>query len=102
MGYLLSAICNKCGFSRKNFGFGSGMIRRTALVPAIRKDTGEFVVEEISDDPNLRFYHQREMYKDPVIEFGIQNEDISLNPTGNLCPSCQEYMMEFEVCGGFD
>lgn len=102
MGTMLNAICKNCGFTKGNIYFGSGMIERTPKVPAIQKDTGKFVVAEISDDPNLQFYHQREMYKDPIKDYGIQNLDISLNPSGNLCPACQEYAMDFVVTGNFD
>jgi hypothetical protein len=102
MGTLLNAICKNCGFSYSNIDFGSGMRERIPHVPAIQKDTGDFVVVPLSDDPNLRFYHKPEMYKEPIKDYGIQYIDISLNPTSNLCPSCQEYTLEFIEFGNFD
>jgi hypothetical protein len=102
MGTMLNAICKNCGFTNGNIYFGSGMMNRTPKVPAIRRDTGEFVVAELSDDPNLHFYHHREMYKEPIEGYGIQNFDISLNPTSNLCPSCGEFAMDFDAFGSFD
>lgn len=102
MGTLLNAICNNCGFTHSNIDFGSGMMERIPHVPAIRKDTEEFVVVELSDDPNLSFYHNTEMYKEPIEDYGIQYMNISLNPTSNICPSCQEYAMEFVEIGNFD
>lgn len=102
MGVLLNAHCPKCGFTAKGITYGSGMMRRTPLVPAIRKDTGQFVVEEFSDDPNLTFYQDPSMYTGAIEDYGIQNFDISLSPTNNYCPNCKAHTMEFIVVGEID
>ncbi len=102
MGTLLNATCRSCGYTSSGLLFGYSMMNPTARVPAIRKDTGAFVVEDLSDDPNLQFYHQREMYQEKIEGYGIQCAEISLNPTSNLCPSCGDYTMDFEVFGEFD
>ena len=82
--------------------YGSGFANREPKIPALKKDTGELVVVEKTDDPNLAYYHQKEMYKGTIEGYGIQNFDILLNPINNFCPSCGEYTMEFIDVGHWD
>ncbi len=102
MGTFLNAYCEKCGFTQVGIMYGSGFANRVPKIPALKKDTGELVVVEKSDDPNLRFYHQKEMYAGYIEGYGIQNADVLLNPANNLCPGCGEYSMEFVDVGNWD
>lgn len=102
MGTFINAHCGKCGFRQEGMMFGSGFVKRIPGIPALKKDTGELVVVEKTDDPNLLFYHQKEMYKGSIERYGIENFDIRLNPVNNLCPSCGEYTMEFINVGNWD
>ncbi len=102
MGIFLNAFCERCGFIHKGMIFGSGFTNLAPKIPALNKNTSEIVVVEKSDDSNLRFYDQKEMYKGVIKGYGIQNYDIYLNPVNNLCPSCGEYSMEFIDVGNWD
>ncbi len=108
MGKVLNAVCKECGFTRNGIYYGQGMQMAPARIPAIQKETGELVVAELSDDPNLRFYHQRAMFKDPINKdfmgenYGHENNDIWLSATGNLCPACHEFSLDFVSIGNWD
>ena len=117
MGTILSAYCESCGFVQHRLYFGGGFAQRTPKVPALRQGTPEIVLEQVSDDQKLRFYHQPEMYKGKfkkwgaqnsvldegvILEYGIQFDDIYLSPEKNLCPGCGKYTMEFVEVGNWD
>jgi|SRR5687767_4547740 len=102
MGYLLKAECASCHWHHDNFVFGSGFVNRIPKLPALHKETSAFVVTEDANDPDLDYYHSPHMHKRPVEGFGIQNNDIRLNPHRNKCPACGEFEMAFEVLGEWD
>ena len=118
MGTILSAYCESCGFVQHGLYYGIGFSQHEPKIPALRIRSHEIVVEEVSDDQNLRFYHHPEMYRgkfkkwededsnpdieDSIEEYGIQCCDIYLSPEKNLCPGCGKYTMEFVVIGNWD
>jgi hypothetical protein len=105
MGSVLKAIC-KCGFE-KEFLFGGGMMDFNTVcnVPALNKETGEFVVENYlskSSSEDLSFYNQPNMYSGDLGDEYHQWSGVLLKQTGNLCPNCKSFTMNFELIACYD
>lgn len=102
MGSFINAYCTTCEFRQQGIMFGGGFGGKPPLVPAIRKDNGEFVISDQLDDAGLTFYHDASMYQGEITGHGIQHHDIMLNPKNNLCPACGNYTLQFEDIGNWD
>ena len=102
MGTILRAYCENCGFTQNGLPYGVGFKQRIPKIPALQKDTKELTLKEFTDDPNLKFYHQKEMYIGEISGDGIQCLDIHLSQEHNLCPGCGKFTMEFVVEGNWD
>lgn len=102
MGTMLTAFCEKCGFNQGVLYYGVGFMKHNPIIPALKKDTHELLMEEFTDDPTLKFYHQKDMYKGEIPGDGIQCFDIHLSHEHNLCPGCGMFTMEFEEVGNWD
>jgi hypothetical protein len=107
MGQMLFAICNNCGFQQQ-FSFGAGMddhLTRCS-VPAMDKQTGEFVVknyfEKDSFNGQFIFYNESEMYHMETNRKFIQWKEVLLKRTENLCTNCLRFTMSFEYGPCFD
>lgn len=107
MGQILFATCNNCGFQQQ-FCFGAGMGDNLTLcsVPAIDKQTGDFVVENYFEKDSFNgqfmFYNESEMYHMETDQEFIQWGEVKLNRTDNLCPNCLRFTLVFESVGCFD
>lgn len=99
---MLTAFCEKCGFEQGILYYGTGFKQHTPRIPALKKDSGELILEEYTDDPNIKFYHLKEMYKGEISGDGIQSFDIHLSPEHNLCPNCGAFTMKFVEVGNWD
>lgn len=107
MGSILTAICGGCGFKKEIF-FGGGMLNFTTVcnVPAINKNTGEFIITNYLNkstySDNIIFYNQPEMYSGVIDEGAHQWCDVYLKRKDNYCPECKGFTLDFEFAGCFD
>jgi hypothetical protein len=101
MGYILKAICPSCHFEKDNLHFGSGMMEQEPRLPAINKQTEEFVMTA-PDLPGYDYYHDRKMYKGDINDGFYQNFDVLLSPDQNYCPRCKTFQMRFDYVGMWD
>jgi len=106
MGQIIMAVCENCGF-KKEFLFGAGMrdFTRVCSVPAIDKETGEFVVSNYfrkRKSVKLVFYNQKEMSKSSSAEGHHSWGQVVINEKFNLCPYCKSFTLRFESIGLFD
>lgn len=107
MGILLSASC-KCGYYKENLLFGAGMcnFETECNVPAIKNGTNELVMRNIfrkEENSDYIFYsdslfHQPIAEDESTLDFG----NVSLAKTGNFCPKCTDFQMDFLMLGFFD
>ena len=100
MGEILNAKCDQCGFQQQfRFGAGMGDHLTQCSVPAIDKQTGDFVVENYfkkdSFNGQFMFYNEPEMYHGEVDRKYIQWKEVKLKRTDNLCPNCLRFKMSF-------
>jgi C4-type Zn-finger protein len=69
MGLILTAYCEKCGFKRDEIFFGAGKSNHKTVcdVPAIDRNTNQFVVENYLNKENIgdniQFYTDQELFK---------------------------------------
>ncbi|MCX6351690.1 MAG: hypothetical protein NTX03_07500 [Bacteroidetes bacterium] len=107
MGLIIKANCTLCNFS-KQFSYGGDMMNHFIWngVPAIHKNTGEFIVEnyimreELKD--KLNFYTEPQIFLGEKEEFGLQHGDIMLNRKWNKCPAYKEFSLDFVRRGFWD
>jgi hypothetical protein len=110
MGQILTAHCEKCGFKREKISFGGcrANYKTVCDVPAIDRNTNQFVVENYYNRENLgdniQFYTDQELFKGEADKnSGIWNwGNVLLKIAENKCPVCNNYSMKFIPTGSFD
>ncbi len=106
MGQIINAICKNCGF-QKEFFFGAGMsdFKENCAVPAINKETEEFVIENYftkSKSDLFVFYNHSDMYKGSINDGNHMWGNVYIKEKHNFCPKCKLFKLNFECFGLFD
>ncbi len=108
MGQFLTAKCRECDFLREKIAFGGGRwnYQTNKPVPAINKQTGEFIVcnyyekEQLKD--TVAFYNERQMHKGEEDTSGHRFSDVVIKHENNKCPKCGNFTLDFIGTGLFD
>lgn len=109
MGSIIKSNCRVCNYLNQ-FSFGGSRMNylTNCSVPAIKKDTGEFVninyYEHIGSQEYL-FYHDGQL-KNPHIDDNkyfnfFENADLKINKKDNYCPQCKNQTLDFDLSGLF-
>jgi hypothetical protein len=106
MGLILLAVCDHCDL-QESISFGAGMSDFTTVcnVPAINRKTGKLVVKNYlkhRSSKSLSFYNQPNMYSGDLGDEYHEWDDVLLKQTGNLCPNCKSFTMNFELLACYD
>ncbi len=107
MGYAIQAKCTSCNFSKE---VTFGLVMRSIFlddfpVPACNKKTGKISTQNIyGKDAKDRydFYTDSTMYQGSIGNDAIEHGEFSLKCTGNLCPKCKLFTMNFKVYANVD
>jgi hypothetical protein len=110
MGLILTAYCEKCGFKREEIFFGAGKSNHKTVcdVPAIVRNTNQFVVENYFNKENIgdniQFYTDQELFKGGADKNAgtWRWDNVLLQIAENKCPECNNYVLEFIPTGSFD
>jgi hypothetical protein len=101
MGMILTGRCKSCGF-KTEFSFGGDKKNCTTvcMLPAIDKETGEFVELNYYDFQNLEskylFYNDEKLKtNDLESNFQFRSFEVLINQRDNFCPKCQTYGLNF-------
>ena len=101
MGKILTGECKNCNF-KNEFSFGGDKRNGTTvcMLPAIDKETGEFVELNYYDSQNSEskylFYNNEKLQtNDLVSNHRFKNYDVEINQRDNFCPKCKTYGLNF-------
>jgi hypothetical protein len=101
MGMILAGKCKCCDFE-KEFRFGGNRYNceTVCMLPAIDKETGEFVELNYynfqDSESNFLFYNDEKLKtKDLESNEKFQNFDVEINQQNNFCPKCKKYHLNF-------
>ena len=121
MGHTAKPICHNCGYTTDDVGFGAGRANHLKLcaMPAVNFDTNEIVTldyfEKIKTVRYLLFFKKTVREKGNYVFYcesgmSVRNKDtrnhnwkdLEIPQTGNFCPKCKKYELEFILQNLFD
>ena len=101
MGMILTGRCKSCGF-KTEFSFGGDKKNCTTvcMLPAIDKETGEFVelnyyAFQNSESKYLFYNDEKLKTNDLESNYRFKNYDVEINQRDNFCPKCKTYGLNF-------
>src|SRR5690606_35094873 len=100
MGSIIKSKCSVCDYQNE-FRFGGGRFdfQTNCPVPAINKETGEFVninFYEYKNSSEYLFYHNEELKSQNSENVNqYQNFDLKINQKDNYCPECKNQTLDF-------
>jgi len=101
MGMILEGRCKNCDFE-KEFSFGGNKRNYTkvCMLPAIDKETGEFVelnYYDYKDSVSKYIFYNDEKLKSNDLNSNnkFQNFNVEINQKDNFCPKCKTYGLNF-------
>ena len=128
MGSIILPVCENCGYKTAKIYFGGGMNNHLTHcgVPALNTETNEIVTvnykdehiieNSLKDNPTYKIYNQPNMFlvdekvgshRYSIFHAGVNGgkhyyDELYFKISGNLCPKCQTYNLQFESCGCWD
>jgi hypothetical protein len=115
MGSIISAVC-KCGFEKEKMFLGGGMMTHTHICMFINycNDCNSMFIENMykqkiicskCNSTNTVAYDNPQVVKDfnhLSFNWNLNNHTLKLNKFSNLCPSCNNFTLEFRSIGSWD
>lgn len=108
MAEILKAECRICNYEN-SFRFGGGRFdyQTNCPVPAINKETGEFIninFHEYKNSSEYLFYHNEELKSKNNNDDSsyYRDFDLKINQEDNYCPKCKNQSLDFLLSMLFD
>lgn len=101
MGYIIKSKCSVCNYQNEfRFGGGRSDFQTNCPVPAINKETEEFVninFYEHENSSEYLFYHNDVLKGENKSGNYFQNFDLKISRTDNFCPQCKNQTFDFYI-----
>jgi hypothetical protein len=103
MGNILAGKCKSCDFEKEfSFGGNKSNYKKVCMLPAIDKETGEFVelnyFEYHNSVSKYLFYNDEKLKtNDLETNYTFNNFHVEINQRSNFCPKCKTYGLNFSL-----